>query len=121
MNDLMVMAGAGTGKTTTMEWAWKTGKGQVCPFTPTDEQQAIFDAFQQPETLDDCIFIAFSKKIADELEARGLTSSTAIISINFSIPAVVGVPRGADQLADGMDVTVDPDAGVVYEGLLTLK
>ena len=77
MNDLMVMAGAGTGKTTTMEWAWKTGKGQVCPFTPTDEQQAIFDAFQQPETLDDCIFIAFSKKIADELEARGLTSSTA--------------------------------------------
>lgn len=54
-------------------------------------------------------------------EEGGLTSSTAIISINFSIPAVVGVPRGAGQLADGMDVTVDPDAGVVYEGLLTLK
>ena len=54
-------------------------------------------------------------------EEGGLTSSTAIISINFSIPAVVGVPRGAAVLADGMEVTVDPDAGVVYEGLLNLK
>jgi pyruvate kinase len=54
-------------------------------------------------------------------EEGGLTSSTAIISINFSIPALVGVPKGAGQLADGMEVTVDPDAGVVYEGLLTLK
>lgn len=54
-------------------------------------------------------------------EEGGLTTSTAIISINFGIPAIVGVAKINEILKDGMEVTVDPSAGVVYEGLLNIK
>lgn len=54
-------------------------------------------------------------------EEGGLTSSTAIVSINCNIPAVVGAARAGTLLRDGMEVTVDTASGLVYEGLINIK
>jgi pyruvate kinase len=54
-------------------------------------------------------------------EEGGLTSSTAIVSINCSIPSIVGATKATSLLADGMEVTVDTTAGIVYEGIVNIK
>jgi pyruvate kinase len=54
-------------------------------------------------------------------EEGGLTSSTAIVSINCSIPSIVGATKATSMLADGMEVTVDTTAGIVYEGIVNIK
>jgi pyruvate kinase len=66
--------------------------------------------------------VKFATKAAAIIaEEGGLTSSTAIVSINCSIPSIVGATKATSMLADGMEVTVDTTAGIVYEGIVNIK
>lgn len=53
-------------------------------------------------------------------EEGGLTSTTAIVGITCGIPVIVGAADATSILADGQIVTVDPVAGVVFEGTINL-
>ncbi len=48
----------------------------------------------------------------------GSTSHAAIVSRELGIPAVVGTEKATRNLHDGQEVTVDGDAGKVFEGIL---
>ena len=62
-----------------------------------------------------------SKKAAAIIaEEGGLTSTTAIVGITCGIPVIVGAAKAVDVLEDGQLVTVDPVAGIVFEGTINL-
>ncbi|SHJ83082.1 pyruvate kinase [Anaerobranca californiensis DSM 14826] len=54
-------------------------------------------------------------------EEAGLTSTTAIVGLSKGIPVVVGASGATSLLKDGEEVTVDPQRGLVYRGLATVK
>lgn len=49
-------------------------------------------------------------------ENGGLTSHTAVVSIHFNKPAILGVKGIFDKVKDGDIVTLDPVGGIVYKG-----
>lgn len=49
-------------------------------------------------------------------ENGGLTSHTAVVSIHFGIPAILGVKNVTNLLSDGDIVTIDPLGGIIYKG-----
>ena len=49
-------------------------------------------------------------------ENGGLTSHTAVVSIHFGIPAILGVKDATSSLKDGDVVTIDPLGGIIYKG-----
>ena len=49
-------------------------------------------------------------------ENGGLTSHTAVVSIHFGIPAILGVKDATSLLNDGDIVTIDPLGGIIYKG-----
>ena len=49
-------------------------------------------------------------------ENGGLTSHTAVVSIHFGIPAILGVKNVTDLLSNGDIVTIDPLGGIIYKG-----
>lgn len=49
-------------------------------------------------------------------EIGGLTSHTAISSIHFNKPAIIGVHDVTNILKDGQLITVDPLGGIIYNG-----
>ena len=51
----------------------------------------------------------------------GTTCHAAIVSRELGIPCIVGTGEATDILKDGMDVTVDANIGVVYEGIVAVK
>lgn len=53
-------------------------------------------------------------------EKGGLTSHTAIVSIHFQIPAIIGVKDATSILKDGQIITVDPLGGIIYDGEATV-
>ncbi|MDO4594542.1 MAG: pyruvate kinase [Tissierellia bacterium] len=57
-----------------------------------------------------------SKASAIISETGGLTSHTAIVSIHFEKPAIIGVENATQVLKDGQIVTVDPLGGIIYDG-----
>lgn len=62
-----------------------------------------------------------SKKAAAIIsEEGGLTSTTAIVGITCGIPVIVGAAKALEILEDGQLVTVDPVAGIVFEGAINL-
>lgn len=63
---------------------------------------------------------ASAKAAAIIAEEGGLTSTTAIVAITCGLPVIVGALRATELLQDGELVTVDPVAGVVYEGIVNL-
>jgi len=70
-----VSAGAGTGKTSTMEAAYRASQSQPLPFRPTDSQQAVIDRFLQDGDIP-TQFLAFNASIAQEFVNRGLPGRT---------------------------------------------
>lgn len=83
---VIVIARAGTGKTTTSVGSLNYLRKTPNVFTPSPQQQAIFDAIAQ-ETPESVHMVAFNKSIAMELEKRlplGVTAST-MHSMGFSI------------------------------------
>ncbi|MEW6080269.1 MAG: pyruvate kinase [Bacillota bacterium] len=53
-------------------------------------------------------------------EEAGLTSHAAIVGLSLGIPVVVGARGAMSLLHDGMEVTVDASAGLVYRGKATV-
>ena len=49
-------------------------------------------------------------------ENGGLTSHTAVVSIHFGIPAILGVKNVTNLLSDGDIITIDPLGGIIYKG-----
>lgn len=54
------------------------------------------------------------------VEQGGLTSHAAIVALEFGIPTVVGAKDALGKISDGMMITVDASAGVVYEGSVAM-
>lgn len=71
-----IRAGAGTGKTTTMELGYLNLQGKPLPFKPSDEQEAIIDSFRGTSPNDQIKFVCFNKSIANEFIHRGLPGCT---------------------------------------------
>ena len=69
---------------------------------------------------DEYVPAASSKAAAIIAEEGGLTSSTAIVGITCGLPVIVGAAKASTVLADGALATLDPVAGVVYEGDINL-
>ncbi|MEV4100177.1 PEP/pyruvate-binding domain-containing protein [Nonomuraea sp. NPDC049649] len=57
----------------------------------------------------------FQRAAAVVVDTGGLASHAAIVAREYGIPAVMGTGDGTSLLADGRQVTVDGDAGVVTE------
>lgn len=49
-------------------------------------------------------------------EEGGLTSDAAIMGLNARIPVIVGANQATSLMVDGMEVTLDTQRGIVYEG-----
>lgn len=67
---LIVIARAGTGKTTTLVEGLKVLRGQETPFDPSPQQAAIWEALRQSPADCSACFVAFNKSIATELQQR---------------------------------------------------
>lgn len=77
------------------------------------------DIFVAPFTDKDSIPM-IAKAGALILEEGGLTSHGAIAALNYGIPAIVGAKDILSKIANGQIVTVDAQAGVVYDGTVSI-
>ncbi len=67
---LVVVARAGTGKTTTIIEGMKRWKGQPTRITPSPQQQRVWDEIMRSPPTVSCAFVAFNRSIAQELKER---------------------------------------------------
>ena len=67
---LVVVARAGTGKTTTLIEGLKDLKGMPTSITPSSQQLAIWEQMRLSKDARTICFVAFNKSIATELQAR---------------------------------------------------
>lgn len=105
----VILRGVGIGK--------KVIKGNVCVVkTPQDLNKFKEGDILILHTLDAQITPYALKASALVSEEAGLTSSTAILSVSFGIPSVVGVEDATNKLSDGMKVTVEAARGLIYYG-----
>lgn len=54
------------------------------------------------------------------VEEGGLTCHTAIVGLNLNIPTIVGAENAREILEDGMFITIDTAAGIIYKGKATV-
>jgi pyruvate kinase len=54
-------------------------------------------------------------------EEGGLTSDAAIMGLNANIPVIVGAKDATSLMIDGMEVTLDVQRGIVYEGKVMVR
>ncbi|QJD83963.1 pyruvate kinase [Cohnella herbarum] len=59
---------------------------------------------------------AFEKAAAVITECGGITCHAAVVGLNLGIPVIVGVNDAIKLLADGMEVTLYAEHGVIYSG-----
>lgn len=72
-----VRAGAGCGKTTTMEWGYNAQiKGIKPPYKPSVSQEAIIESFNGTAPTASVKFVCFNSSVKDEFVNRGLPGST---------------------------------------------
>ncbi len=64
---------------------------------------------------------AFGKVVAVVTNSGGVTSHAAIISRELGIPAVVRTKMATQELIAGQTVTVDGNAGKIYEGTVSIE
>lgn len=67
---VIIIARAGTGKTTTLVEGLKNIKGQTVNIQPSEQQQAIWDELEKSKNAKSICFAAFNKSIQLELEKR---------------------------------------------------
>lgn len=97
--------------------------GKICRARTAED---FADKLQQGDILvvdvlnDEFAAAAAAKAAAIIAEESGLTSSTAIVGVTCGIPVIVGAENAINILEDGIQVTVDPVSGVVYEGKINL-
>ncbi|GGJ11670.1 pyruvate kinase [Alicyclobacillus cellulosilyticus] len=59
---------------------------------------------------------AMQRAAAVIVEEGGLTSHAAVVGLSLGKPVIVGAERATDRIEDGMEITVDPQHGLVYRG-----
>lgn len=67
---LMIIARAGTGKTTTLVEGLKYLKGMPTKITPSEQQEKIWEQLKLSADAKTICFVAFNKSIAEELKSR---------------------------------------------------
>ena len=110
-----LVKGTGIGK--------KAVTGRVCNcLRPSDYQEKLKkgDILVVDVLNDEFAQLAANRAAAIIAEEAGLTSSTAIVGLTCGIPVVIGVKQATALLWDDQVVTVDPVAGIVYEGFINL-
>lgn len=98
-----------------------TGKIRICR-TPEEAKKKIQPGDILVVRSTDKDYIPFIKKAGAIIaEEGGLTSHTAITSLNLKIPALVGVDGALEILDDGSTATIDLIRGLVYKGIITVR
>jgi len=86
---LVVIARAGTGKTTTLVEGLKLVQGGTSPLTPSPQQAAVWDAMQlSAGKVRTICFVAFNKSIATELQQRVPAGCEAMTMHSMGFKAV---------------------------------
>lgn len=87
---LLIKARAGSGKTTTLVEGLKrvTGRGELSPWQPSEQQQAIFAAMCEGAKPQSVCFVAFNKSIATELQRRVPAGCEAMTMHSLGLKAV---------------------------------
>ncbi len=66
-------------------------------------------------------FVPAMKRAAGIItDAGGITCHAAIVSRELGVPCIVGTGNATTVLKEGMEVTVDANTGMVYEGIIDL-
>tara|TARA_R110002020_G_scaffold376130_3_gene587324 strand:- start:43005 stop:44549 length:1545 start_codon:yes stop_codon:yes gene_type:complete len=87
---IIVSALAGTGKTTTIVEGLKELKGEGSSFTPSPQQEAIWDAIKLSSADSTVCFVAFNKAIATELKDRVPEGVDAMTMHSMGMKSVLG-------------------------------
>lgn len=53
-------------------------------------------------------------------EEGGLTSHAAVVGLSIGIPVIVGVNNATKEISHGVDVTMDAETGIIYNGHATV-
>ncbi len=85
---LIIIARAGTGKTTTLVEGLKYLRGLPTKITPSTQQQAIWDSLILSKDAKSVGFVAFNKAIADELKTRVPAGCDAMTMHSMGLKAV---------------------------------
>jgi len=64
---------------------------------------------------------AMKRASAIVTDEGGMTCHAAIVSRELGVPAVVGTKEATKILKDGMQVTVDGEKGIIYEGVVEIE
>lgn len=70
VSNLVIIARAGTGKTTTLVESLRVLRGGISSIIPSPQQQAIFNEVCKSDKNSSVAFVAFNKSIAEELKKR---------------------------------------------------
>lgn len=84
---LMIIARAGTGKTTTLVEGLKHLKGMPTKITPSEQQAKIWEQLKLSANAKTTCFVAFNKSIADELKTRVPTGCDAMTMHSMGLKA----------------------------------
>ena len=88
-------------------------------------RQPLDDTFKQGDILvassTDARFVPLiSQAGALVIEDAGLTSHAAILTLEYGIPAIIGLQDAMTIISEGQRITVDALAGVIYEGAVSI-
>jgi pyruvate,water dikinase len=64
---------------------------------------------------------AMSKAAGIVTDAGGMTSHAAIVSRELGIPCVVGTEKATRMFKENQEITVDGNAGAIYEGIMKIE
>ncbi len=64
---------------------------------------------------------AMKRASAIVTDEGGMTCHAAIVSRELGVPAVVGTKEATRILKDGMQITVDGEKGIIYEGIVEIE
>lgn len=96
----------------------RSAYGRVCVINNVMDAR---EKFQEGDIIvtkstDNSLLPFIKKATAIITEEGGVTSHAAIVGLSLEIPTIVGAQEITEMLYDGMDVTVDPVKGFVYNG-----
>ena len=114
---VMIIARAGTGKTTTLIEGLKHIKGMETKIQPSPQQKAIWDAMQPSKDAKTVCFCSFSNTIVNELKERVPSNCEARTLSSLGYGAV----RRAFQLLPGDDAINDNRVSMIIEKLTKMS
>ena len=110
---VVIVARAGTGKTTTLVEGLKAMRGLPTKITPSPQQEAIWTELRKSESAKSVCFVAFNKSIATELQARVPAGCNAMTMHSMGLKAVTAafgrVQINAYRVSDIISETTERD------------